>query len=795
MTYQKKANVFIFDVGYSWKDVIPGHSKSMLEEARQVIRKKLEDKISIGRKTDMTGLIAIGTPETDNSLASQFPGEYKNISTIEEIKQPTVKTVQKLFNIELSESKETTADALDALILAIDMIVCHCRKLKYDKHIYLMTDTRVPISWMENHEIISMLETHSISLTVVCAGSNMPYTNQNMNENEKKWIEIISRLGPPSSFCSFEKEYEFADTINKKIVRASPCFRGNIILGDPANSPDNGLYVSAHMFIRSDLISRKSGTKCYVPSYPVDAEDGKNIHPVKAETNYRTITLEELEKKFNAQNDFDPEEEQQGEDEEGLTSSDSDNQQKDTVNSKDIMKAYILGKTLVPVSKEQQDMFKVVTSPGLYVIKFIDSEKFPETYKLSKVYTVTAGSVDAKEAATVITALAKAMEETKSVAVVRFTNKPESPPKLGVLFPLVEEKVATLYFVEAPFSNDLKPIPEAIEEALKPKDNEESKNASNIAKLEIMEKLVESMSLMEVRKDKDGNPCEHVVPENIFNPNIWRVSETIRRRAIDGKATIPDLHHSIKEQITVLPEFVEKTKELGKQIKEIFNIEKVETPDDTKERHYGALREEKIKTRKEDEDHISPTDTGDIEQNQHITKKMKMDNGSAFDTKNYEVLRKDVKEVSIEDPVDDFKAMVANPDQDLVEEAFKQISDIVIHLVSTSFGDQYYKKVISCLDCMRNVAIQDFEGESFNRCLHKIKSICDLSNPASKRLDFWEILKKTDITPLTKDETGSSNVTEAEAKKFMEEIDTTDMEPNIQTKKSYIATDDLLDLF
>ncbi|KAI9031855.1 SPOC like C-terminal domain-containing protein [Phycomyces nitens] len=751
----------------------------------------------------MIGLIATGTAETKNSLASQFQDQYQNICTVEEINQPTLKTLQRLSKLELSESTETTADSLDALILAVDMIVCHCGGHKYEKQVYLMTDTRNPVNWMENNEITAILKTHRISLVVVSPGFNLSQPLK--NENTARWKTLISGLESPSCTLSLDEAYQTANLIYKKVTRPSPSFRGGMILGDPANDLENGLYLNVFMFLRTEYVTRRGATKCYVPSYPVSVEDKENIHNVKATSEFRPTTLEDLERKHRSVNELDAEEDEMERNDDGdredewkwenplksIQSAEKDQ----TVDTRSVIRTYRLGKKLVPVLPDQQNLFDVSTAPGLYVIKFIDSERFPETYKISKIYVVTGGTVDTTETNTVLTALAKAMYETNSVAMVRYTSKSNTPPKLGVLFPCVEDGMDFLYFVEAPFCNDIKNIPDTIQNAFKVQNNQNSNSVSDTVKLESMEKLVESMSLLDAGKDEDGNPCEHLVPEKVFNPLIWRVGETVRNRALDENAPIPDLHQSIKDQINVLPEFVENTRELAKQIQEIFQIEKVEDPNEDKDRYYGAQREHELSIKRVCEDDKAGGEmenTGDIKQDYPPFKKVKMEDQDGFEVKQT-VLPKDVFTISVENPIADFRAMVGNPDRDLISEAFEQISDVVIHLIATSFGDKNYKKIIDCLDCMRNVALQDFEGKSFNKCLQKVKLICNPSNPDSKHIEFWDIIKNKNITLITTEETISSDVTDLEARKFMENgtTDTTET----KAEKPYFSTDDLLDSF
>lgn len=56
---------------------------------------------------------------------------------------------------------------LDAVIVAIQMIVDHCRHLKYSKTITLFTDSQHEIDWLDLDDVAQMLEDQDISLVVV----------------------------------------------------------------------------------------------------------------------------------------------------------------------------------------------------------------------------------------------------------------------------------------------------------------------------------------------------------------------------------------------------------------------------------------------------------------------------------------------------------------------------------------------------------------------------------------------------------------------------------------------------
>lgn len=56
---------------------------------------------------------------------------------------------------------------LDALIVAIELIATHCKKLKYTKRIVIFTDNQSEIDWLDLAAVGDMLKNTEIELIVV----------------------------------------------------------------------------------------------------------------------------------------------------------------------------------------------------------------------------------------------------------------------------------------------------------------------------------------------------------------------------------------------------------------------------------------------------------------------------------------------------------------------------------------------------------------------------------------------------------------------------------------------------
>lgn len=92
------------------------------------------------------------------------------------------------------------------------------------------------------------------------------------------------------------------------------------------------------------------------------------------------------------------------------------------------------------------------------------------------------------------------------------------------------------------------------------------------------------------------------------------------------------------------------------------------------------------------------------------------------------------------------------------------MGNLIIELVTTSFADQHYGKALECLKTVRSTSAEENESDTFNGFMHRLKSKVDPGNPKSRRLDFWEMLKKEDVTLISKEEAEDSDVSPEQAK-------------------------------
>lgn len=151
---------------------------------------------------------------------------------------------------------------------------------------------------------------------------------------------------------------------------------------------------------------------------------------------------------------------------------------------------------------------------------------------------------------------------------------------------------------------------------------------------------------------------KYLDPNDTFNPIFWRVNKAIKARALDPKAAIPELGKEFQVQFNTPDAFKESLMFTAARLQDHFQIKKGMT------HQYILISllilfcivEEKEKKRKyeqmNDEASFKLTPIDELVQKNKQTK-IQHPNG-------------DVQNITINTPIDDFKAMVSNKEMGLV---------------------------------------------------------------------------------------------------------------------------------
>ncbi|KAI7892671.1 SPOC like C-terminal domain-containing protein [Mucor mucedo] len=518
----KKATCYILNVHHEMS-LFPDNA---FEKSLKTITSSIEDRVLTGRKTDLVSIILCGTPETHNALSDATPGQYEHITTMTPLVMSSVQMLRELSNLTTADPNVPSADVLDALIVAIELIATHCKKLKYTKRIVMFTDNQTQIDWLDLSAVGDMLKSTEIELVLVGAEYEefqSTSCNEIVKNNYEHWQALI-KSGHEGDIMSLDEAYAQTQTIYVKDVSARPSFRGYMYLGSISEN-STFLPISSNTYLRTKQTSLPTLKKL----------SGLSQGP--------TRKVEAIRKFLIRAND----------------GKDGEDAQDIEVSKEDIQQGYKFGKSVVLVSSEELAMSKLVTKKEMSILGFVKAESVPRYNFFSNVVILTAGLFRTEQSAVALTTLAEALFETGHYALVRFVTSDNAQPKIGILQPELDDVCPVLQYIDVPFADDIRSHK-----------FKSSKNYDDQEDLNLMESLVDAMS-------NDSLGPDYLSPESNYNPIDWRVKTATKRAAVNPSAPLPELDKRFDDQFKVNPVILEQVGEIGTKIAKKFNVIKVDT--------------------------------------------------------------------------------------------------------------------------------------------------------------------------------------------------------------------------
>ena len=152
-----------------------------------------------------------------------------------------------------------------------------------------------------------------------------------------------------------------------------------------------------------------------------------------------------------------------------------------------------------------------------------------------------------------------------------------------------------------------------------------------------------------------------------------------------------------------------------------------------------------------------------------------------------------VDEVGSVTPASDFEQMLKRRDGDFVLVAISQLCERVTRYVEDSLGSQYYEKAADCVRALRRGCVQEDEPTSFNKFLDTLRK----SYEFGPRSEFWSILSRDKLGPISSGESLYSEVTSSQSQHYFEPIDLNSPLPQVESPSPAphdSVIDDLLDM-
>ncbi|KAF4438468.1 ATP-dependent DNA helicase 2 subunit 2 [Fusarium austroafricanum] len=681
---EKEATVFILDLGSTMAQTHSGRSESDLEWSMQYVWDKITDIVAANRKTLCVGVLGLRTDETDNKL--QDDDGYENISVLQELGPMNMSSLRNLQSL-VKPSNTWSGDAVSAIVLAVDMIDTFTKKLKWNRKIFLITDGQGPMDADDLADISKKMNDSNIQLTVLGIDFDDPgygFKEEDKPDTKKENEKVLSSLVNDCKdgvFASIVEAIDELDTPRVKAVKPYKTYDGTLTLGDPKTFPA-ALNINVERYFKTHLARPLTASTVVVKSEGAPETEATQADADDMEGIEFSAVKQARSYKVN-----DP---------------DAPGGKRD-VEFDDLAKGYEYGRTAVHISESEHNITKLDTQKSFSIVGFIPCSKYEPFLNLGETCVTIARKFDAKSAIA-LSSLVWALSELESYAIARIVTKDGKDPLLVLLAPGMEPDMECLYDIPLPFAEDIRSY------QFPPLDRVITVTGQTLAKHRLlptdelndaMSDYVDAMDLSTYGIDDTGEPDEYASIDETFNPTIHRINHAVKSRAVyPGKP--------VSEIPSVLLRFSQPTEDLI----------------GTVQRKVDALIEAA------DVKKVPPKAKG-----KRGRETVKPISGLDVDA----LLGEEEKgDISPDNAVPEFKQRLAATEEvSQIEEATKQMGEIISTFITESFGDVKYQRALECLGVMREELINLEEPGLFNTFMEDMKKQLLSGAMGGDRRDFW----------------------------------------------------------
>ncbi|KAK5455007.1 ATP-dependent DNA helicase yku80 [Exophiala xenobiotica] len=534
---EKEATIYLIDVSRSMGKKHSGRDQSDLDWALQYVWDKITSAVFTGRKTLQIGVVGLGTDGTKNEMVAQDES-YEHISVLQPISQILMPELQALSEL-LKPSKTDDRDVVSGIIVAVAMMMKHCRNLKYKKKIVVITNATGHIDTDDIEITAEQFKNNDIELVLL--GIDFDDAEYGTKEEDKSPLkatneQTLKKLVDLSAgmFGTMQEAVDELSRPSIKPVRPTPTYRGQLRLGDPENY-DTALSIDVERYFKVQI--RRPPTASAFVVRENAADDGQGLQSVHSVYKY-TAKLENGESK--------------------------------ELDREELAKGYEYGRTAVAISESEQNITKLETQMGYDILGFIPIDHV-ERYMLLDNSNMIVAQKGNDKAALALSSLVHALFEVGSVAVGRLVKKDMQDPILTILSPLVEKEIECLVENVLPFAEDMRsyrfpPLDKVL--TVSGKELTEHRNLPSQKLVKSMSDFVDNMSLMD---DEE----EIMAMEDTFSPVLHRIEGAIKYRAIHGPDKLPDEPEAFKVYREQPKELQERSKAALATLIEAADVKKV----------------------------------------------------------------------------------------------------------------------------------------------------------------------------------------------------------------------------
>ncbi|PWY96580.1 ATP-dependent DNA helicase II subunit 2 [Aspergillus sclerotioniger CBS 115572] len=710
----KEATVYIVDFGRSMGERRHGREVTDLEWAMQYVWDRITGTVATGRKMALLGVIGFRTDNTSNELEDD--PDYSHISVLSGIKQFLMSDIRQLSD-QIKPSNTNKGDTISALVLAIQMIITQCKKLKYKRRIVLVTNGEGRIHPDTNlKEVTKKIKEDNIELIILGPDFDDPEYGVKEEDKDPRKAENETILRGLAEDCdgaygTLEQAVAELEMPRVKSTRITATFKGHLQLGDPAEY-DTAVRIPVERYYRTYVAKPPSASQFVL------REGQRESSTAAAGTQESPIDGSSLIGVRNTRTYQITDETAPG--------------GKREVEREDLAKGYEYGRTAVYISEMDQNITVLETYAAIELLGFIQSETYDRYMHMSTTNIIIAQRANDK-AALALSSFIHALFELECYAVARMVLKENKAPVIVLLAPSIEPDYECLLEAQLPFAEDVRtyrfpPLDKVI--TVSGKVVTQHRNLPSDDLLDAMDKYVKSMELTDT--DENGEPTESLPIEDSFSPVLHRIDSAVRHRAIYPLDPISPPAGILTKFSHPPEELVEKSKKYLDKLIAVSDVKKVPP---------------KTKGNKRIREAEKPLSGLDVDGLLHQEKRIK---------------------ISPKNAIPEFKQTLSQAENiETVKEAVQQMSTIIENQVKHSLGDANYDRVTEGLGVMREELISYEEPAAYNDFFKQLKNKLLKEELGGDRRELWWLIRKNKVGLIDQRQSEHSEVTEEEAKEFM----------------------------
>ncbi|RAL06125.1 ATP-dependent DNA helicase 2 subunit KU80 [Aspergillus ibericus CBS 121593] len=714
----KEATVYIVDFGKSMGERRHGREVTDLEWAMQYVWDRITGTVATGRKMALLGVIGFRTDDTSNELEDD--PDYSHISVLSGIKQFLMPDIRELSD-RIKPSKTNKGDAISALVLAIQMIITQCKKLKYKRRIVLVTNGEGPMNPDNLSEITKKIKEDDIELIILGPDFDDPEYGVKEEDKDPRKAENEALLRSLAEDCdgaygTLEQAVAELEIPRVKSTRIMATFKGHLQLGNPAEY-DTAVRIPVERYYRTYVAKAPSASQFALSTESASRQGKGELSAAAAGTQESPIDGSSLTGVRNIRTYQ-------------ITDDTAPGGKRD-VERDELAKGYEYGRTAVYISETDQNITILETYAAIELLGFIQSETYDRYMHMSTTNIIIAQRANDK-ASLALSSFIHALFELECYAVARMVLKENKAPVIVLLAPSIEPDYECLLEAQLPFAEDVRtyrfpPLDRVI--TVSGKVVTQHRNLPNDDLLDAMDKYVQSMELADTDENGDS---ESLPIDDSFSPVLHRIDAAVRHRAIHPRDPAPP-------PAPILTKFSHPPQELVKKSKK--HLDKLIAVSDVKK------VPPKTKGRKRTREAEKPLSGLDVDALLHQEKRTKISPNNA---------------------IPEFKQTLSQAENiEIVKEAVQQMSTIIQNQVKHSLGDANYDRVTEGLGVMREELIAYEEPAVYNDFLKQLKNKLLKEELGGDRRELWWLIRKNKLGLIDQQQSERSEVTEEEAKEFM----------------------------